>query len=325
MDYYSYSNKGYIKLLIRYLFYDLKTLIYVIFMLTAVFYSISNLLNKEINKNLIQYGGLHESMTTYSVELSDSASSNELNIVLDIFNKYKIIDIKEIWLKFSPLSKVGVEFSTENPIPDTSIVGRGFSREELLDGKKVIILNKEDYQGYYKNFMIGDEILLGGQKFRLIGISYEADQSVVPVKCLLGIDMEGSFRINNLILKTEKSLKSKDISNIKKNYYIKNSDSSIKDCFKVRSLFGNVLEDIFNNLIDYIFSIILILAFSLFLLIQTCSILFYKNESHQFAYIVSGSEKNHLKHIIYGEVIASIMISLMFSYLIMLGEKLWIN
>jgi hypothetical protein len=294
-------------------------------MLTAVFYSISNLLNKEINKNLIQYGGLHESMTTYSVELSDSASSNELNIVLDIFNKYKIIDIKEIWMKFSPLSKVGVEFSTDNPVPDTSIVGRGFSREELLDGKKVIILNKEDYQGYYKNFMIGDEILLGGQKFRLIGISYEADQSVVPVKCLLGIDMEGSFRINNLILKTEKTLKRKDISNIKKNYYIKNSDRSITDCFKVRSLFGDVLEDIFNNLIDYIFSIILILAFSLFLLIQTCSILFYKNESHRFAYLVSGSDKDYLKHIIYGEVIASIIISLMFSYLIILGVKLWIN
>lgn len=317
--------KRYIKLLRKYIRYDIRILIYILLLLTFVFFNINYLLDKEINKNLVAYGGINESMTTYNIELDNDASKNELSIILDLFDEFHIENIKEIWLKFGPLSKVGVEYSTDSPVSYKNIKGRGFTRNERNSGKKVIILSNEDYLNYYSDYRIGATILLGDQHFKLIGISYDSDQSIIPFKCLLGDHMQGAFDINHLVIKTERHINKRAIRNKTKEYYNKSGKNNSEDLFKIKPLFWNAIEDIFNNFIDYFFSIILLLLFCLLSLFQTCYILYYKNQTHQSAFLYSGGSNEFLKHILYGEILITILVSFLLSHLIILGEKIWIS
>lgn len=323
---YNYFNfKGYIKLLVKYILYDLRILVYILLILTAVFFNINFLFQKEVKKNLIEYGGLHEAKTTYNIVFDNEEPQKELKIVLKMLDRYHIQNIKEIWIAFDPLSRVSINYPAENLVSYSDIRGRGFTKKELINGSNVILLSNDDYQIYFSDYNIGEDIVLGGRKFKIIGISPTIPQSIVPFNCLMKDNIKGAFRINDLVLKTEYSITRKGISNIRKEYYRQTGFNPSKGFFEINSRFGDVLVDIFNSMLDYICSIFLLLFFCFLTLVQTCCILYNKNSSHQVIYIYSGGSKDLLKFIIYGEAVVSVIVSFLLSQIILWSVNLWIK
>lgn len=315
--------KGYFKLLIKYILYDLKILFYILLILVAVFFYISLLLQKETNRILEKYGGLDEIKTTTAIEPSyNGIPQKDLQLLLKIINEYGIENIKEIWLNFQPLTTVGVQCSEVPPEFDRKIKGRDFTKEELTAGDQVVILSLEDYKSYFSNYNIGDFILLGGKDFQLIGISYTAEQSVIPFNCVYNNNLNNSFICGHLVLKTDFPIKK---SAIVKEYDQQTGIEQADRPFVINPIFWRVMEDIFNKIGDYIISIILIILFCSLAVFQTFHILYYKNLKHQPAFLYTGGSKNFLKLIIGGELFTIITLSIILSRILLWGEMLWGN
>ncbi|WP_313184990.1 ABC transporter permease [Lacrimispora sp.] len=313
--------KGYSKLLIKYILYDLKIFFYILSILVAVFFYISLLLQNEADKILEEYGGLEEIKTTTAIEPSyNGIPQKDLQILLNIFNEYGIERINEIWINIQPLTTVGVQCPEDTPKFDRKIEGRDFTNEELTAGDKVVILSLEDYKCYFSDYHIGDFISLGNKDFQLIGVSYTAKQSVIPFNCIYNNNLSNSFICGHLVLKTKFPVKK---SLIVKKYDQQTGIEQSDIPFVINPIFWMVMEDIFNKIRDYVISIILIIVFCSFAVFQTCHILYYKNLKHQPAFLYTGGSKNFLKLIIGGELFTIITISIILSRILLWGEMLW--
>lgn len=313
--------KGYFKLLVKYIIYDLKILFYILLILVSVFFYIGLLLRNEVNKTLEEYGGLEELKMTTSIEPSyNGIPQKDLQILLKIFNQYEIKNIKEIWLNLQPLMTVGVQCSEDAPAFDREIEGRWFTKEELTDGDEVVILNIEDYKCYFSDYRIGDFIPLGGMDFRLIGISYTAEQSVIPFSCIFNNSLSNSFICSHLILKTKYPVKKREIV---KEYYRQTGIEQSESPFVINPVLCRAIEDIFNKIRNYVISIILIIVFCSLALFQTCHILYYKNLKHQPVFQYTGGSKDFLKLMIGGELFAILTVSIILSRILLWGEMLW--
>lgn len=315
--------KGYFKLLIKYIIYDLKILFYILLILVAVFFNICLLLQSEAYKILEEYGGWEEIKMTTAIEPSyNGIPQKELQILLKIFNEYEIENIKEIWLNFQPLTTVGVQCQEDALAFDRKIEGRYFTKEELIAGDEVVILSLEDYKCYFADYRIGDFISLGSTDFQLIGVSYTAEQSVVPFNCVYNNNLSKSFICGHLVLKTKFP--------VKKSIIVKEFDQQTGIVqsdrpFVINPIFGRVIEDIFNKILDYVISIILIIVFCSLAVFQTCHIIYYKNLKHQLTFLYTGSSKNFLKLIIGGELFTIITVSIILSRILLWGGLLWGN
>lgn len=311
----SFSLSGYFRLLKKYIRHDLRILVYVILIITTFFCIVINIFSNEINKNLMIYGGVHESKTTYTFELGNQATPKELKLLFELLEEYNVKKIKKIWINAYPLLRVNI--ASDMGMSDFDLEGRGFTKYELDMGSNAIVLCNEDYQSYYKSYPIGSEISVGGEQFKLVGVSYTADQSVIPFNCLLNV--KGSFGIDYLLLETEHFINGRDAKNITRKYY----QQTGQDTLKIKSCFWDMLVDIFNAMYNYVFSIVLFLCLSILLLMQTGCILYYKNLTHKNVYIFSGGSEQYLRYIIHGEILVVIVISFILGYMIFLGERLW--
>ena len=315
--------KGYFKLLIKYIRYDLKILFYISSIFVAVFFYISFLLQSEADRILEEYGGLDEiKMTTVIKSSYKGIPQRDLQILLEIFNKYEIEDIKEICLNFQPLTTVGVQSTKDAPTFDGKIDGRYLTIGELTDGNEVVILSLEDYKCFFSDYRIGDFISLGGEDFQLIGVSYSSEQSVIPFNCVYNNNLDNSFICRRLVLKTKHPVKK---SVIVKEYDQQTGVAQSDRPFVITPVFGMVLVDIFNKMLDYVISIILIIVFCGLAVFQTCHIIYYKNLKHQSAFLYTGSSKNFLKLIIGGELFSIITVSIILSRILLWGVLLWGN
>lgn len=315
--------KGYFKLLIKYILYDLKILFYILLILIAVFFYINLLLQNEADKILEEYGGLEEIKTTVAIEPSyNGIPQKDLQILLKIINKYEIEGIKEIWLNFQPLTTVGIECPDNTTEFDMKIDGRNFTKEELTAGDEVVILSLKDYKSYFSDYHIGDFISLGSKDFQLIGVSYTSEQSVIPFNCVYNNNLSNSFICGHLVLKTKFPVKK---NMILKEYHQQSGIEQSDIPFVVTPILWRVIEDIFNKIRDYVISIFLIVVFCGLAVFQTCYILYYKNLNHQSAFLYTGGSKNFLKLIIGGEIFTIIIISIILSRILLWGEMLWGN
>ncbi|WP_139348733.1 ABC transporter permease [Clostridium sp. Marseille-P2415] len=259
-------------------------------------------------------------MTTAIEPSYNGIPQKDLQILLKIFNEYKIENIKEIWLNFQPLTTVGVQCPEDAPAYDRKIEGREFTKEELTDGDEVIILNLEDYKCYFSDYRIGDFISLGNEDFQLIGVSYTAEQSVIPFNCVFNNNLSNSFICGHLVLKTKFPVKKREIV---KEYDRQTGIEQSDRPFVINPVFWRVIEDIFNKIRDYVISIILIIVFCSFAVFQTCHILYHKNLKHQPAFQYTGGSKDFLKLIIGGELFTIITVSIILSRILLWGEMLW--
>lgn len=313
--------RGYFKLLVKYIIYDLKILFYILLILVSVFFYIGSLLRNEADKILEEYGGLEEVKMTTAIEPSyNGILQKDLQILLKIFDEYEIENIKEIWLNFQPLTTVGVQCLEDSPAFDRKIEGREFTKEELTDGDEVIILNLKDYKCYFSDYRIGDFISLGSKNFQLIGVSYTAEQSVIPYRCVFNNDLGNSFICSHLILKTKFPVKKREIA---KEYYRQTGFKQSESPFVINPIFWRAIEDIFNKMRDYAISIILIIVFCGLSVFQTCHILYHKNLKHQPVFQYTGGSKDFLKLIIGGELFTIITVSIILSGMLLWGELLW--
>lgn len=313
--------KHYLHLLKNYIRYDSSILAYIAIILTALFYTIMTIIHTEINDNLMNYGGLHEANTSYTVNLGLGTAQKEFSYLLELLEKYNLQKIKEIRISVPPLLGVGIA-SPDNPVDDFELDGRSFTEQELINGENKIILSNKDYRTYYKNHEIGDTLSIGNTDFQLIGISYTAEQSMIPLNCFL--HAQTPFFTSHIILKTEHSINLWERIQLRRKYNQILSDKQ-KGTFSFESNFWHVVVNLWNSLSDYFLSIAFVFALCILLLFQTGSILYYKNQSHTSVYLLSGGSETFLKQIILGELIAAAVLSLFLAYLLLLGRILWIG
>lgn len=319
--------KTYMKLLIKYVFYDFKLLIYVFVVLTAVFFQISYILSQEINKHFADYGGVNESLRSYRIDVTNIAPGKELDTLFKILEKYQVQEIKDIEVKMEPLFRVDTVScnNTANIImkENQHINGRNFTDTELKMGAPVIILSLEDYMCYFSEYKIGDFIQPGSHNIQIIGIDSTADYSKIPLEYLLNdatINVP-EFEINYLVLVTQKPLAFFSFPLIKKSYQkiLLSFSSSYKNAeLGIYRLFWDALVDIYNSMLDYILYIFLITGLSILCIFQTCQVLYYKNLSHQETYIISGASIQFLKNVVRGEAAFIILSAFLLSQFLLL-------
>lgn len=126
----------------------------------------------------------------------------EFSYLLELLEKYNLQKLKKFSFR-TPLLGVGIA-SPDNPVDDFELDGRSFTEQELINGENKIILSNKDYRTYYKNHEIGDTLSIGNTDFQLIGISYTAEQSMIPLNCFL--HAQTPFFTSHIILKTEHSI-----------------------------------------------------------------------------------------------------------------------
>ena len=95
----------------------------------------------------MNYGGLHEANTSYTVDLGIKTTQKEFIYLLKLLEKYNLQKIKEIWISVPPLLEVGIA-SPDNPVNDFELDGRRFTERELINGENKIILSNKDYRTY---------------------------------------------------------------------------------------------------------------------------------------------------------------------------------
>lgn len=320
-NYIFFRLKHYLHLLRNYIRYDFSLLFYITIILTAIFYTIITIIHTEINENLMDYSGLQEAKTSYTVDLGVEAAQKEFAYLFNLLEEYNVQEIKEIWISIPPLSMVGIA-SSDAPVDAFELEGRNFTEQECINGENKIILSNEDYLTYYRKHKIGDTLSIGGMDFQLIGISYTAEHSIIPLNCFL--NARTPFFTRHILLKTEHSINLWERIQLRKNYRHILSDRQ-KNTFSFESNFWYVVMNIWNSLSNYFLSIAFVFALCLLLLLQTCSILYHKNQPHTSVYLLSGGSENFLRRIILGELTAAASLSLFLAYLFFLGRMLWID
>ena len=83
--------KHYLHLLKNYIRYDSSLLAYIAIILTALFYTIMTIIHTEINDNLMNYGGLHEANTSYTVDLGIKTTQKEFIYLLKLLEDRKSV------------------------------------------------------------------------------------------------------------------------------------------------------------------------------------------------------------------------------------------
>ena len=186
-------------------------------------FSFLNLIGNDINTKISKFGDLNEAKRTYITSISSSASVVQaFDAIMKQWVKKEIVQSKRVRLN-SNIEANGtfyLYFSDEYGSLNSENVeanltkGRLFTSTELANGVNVLILSKEDYLTYYKNYRIGDNISIYNHEFKLIGIS--KSHSLIPYSTVykLARNSLDLFVINELILTNRESLSQKEITHM---------------------------------------------------------------------------------------------------------------
>lgn len=279
-----------------------------------------------IKISLNYFGDISTLKKTYIFEFNENSEFETLTKILPRIQKYspKTNDVLVYMVEGTKTRNIKLIFPQEmecfNVESDSFhlIEGRYFSKKEIEEGSKVIILSYLDYRNSYSENTIGDIISYGGMKFKLIGIHNTINDTriLLPYNTIakepdsMG---EAEIKIGNIDMEFSEKLSRGIMNKMEEQFYEETGNSIV-----IKSHFSQVIYGFAYDTLRYIFIIILIFGLFALCIKQLYSIVDRMNQHKQDVLLRLGMDEGmwQLSRFIgmEGCILASYIISIIFFY-----------